>query len=176
MQKSQVDTLLNQLKGATFVGLDTVTDVKLTGGKANAMQGRVQKHTTGARVQVFSKGGEQGGYARMVRRRLDTQPGTSGEAFDLSPRSWGTRIDGTCYVEHKGAFYLEVIFIAPGTTHYTLDGKEIAKHDIAGLPVERELSEDAQGGLYEESRVIIRTYKLDSIVGMRAFGQEAIAV
>lgn len=175
MQKSQIDALLIQLKGATFVGLDTVTDVKLTGGKANPMQGRVQKHTTGARVQVFSKGGEEGGYARMVRRRLDAQPGTNGEAFDLSPRAWGTRIDGTCYVEHKGAYYMEVIFINAGTTHYTLDGNVIAKADIVGLPAEREVDEDAQGGLAEENRVIIRTYKMDSIVGMRAFGQEALA-
>jgi len=54
----------------------------------------------------------------------------------------------------------------PGETTYFLDGKEIAKKDIIGLP---EKKEGDQGGL--KDKVIIRTFALDSIIGVRKAGQ-----
>jgi len=173
MDKATCDALLQDLRGASFIGIDTVTEPKLKGGKKCPL-GKVEKHTKGNRVMIFSKGGEDGGYANMVRRRLDNEPGMSGESFDLSPRAWGTRIEGTPYVEHKGAYYLEVIFMKAGEVRYTEDGKPVNKADIAEwLPTES-VNEEGQGGLNgTDNRVIIRTFKLDSIVGMRAFGQEA---
>lgn len=173
MEKSICDALLQDLRGASFIGIDTVTNVKLKGGKSCPIQ-NVKKHTAGNRVMIFDKGGENGGYARMVRRRLDNEPGMNAESFELSPRAWGTRVDGTPYVEHKGAYYLEVIFIKPGEITYTANGAPISKAELEPYLPTVTVNEEGQGGLNDtDNMVIIRTFKLDSIIGMRAFGQEA---
>jgi len=74
-------------------------------------------------------------------------------------------------VEHCGKQYLEVIMMRAGKSTYFLDGVEISKHDIEGLD-EPTVNPQAQGGLSEENRVQIRTFALDSIVALRANGQE----
>ena len=103
----------------------------------------------------------------MVRRRLAAE-GKAAEDFVLGPRAWGERIPGTCFVEHTGKQYLEVIFLRAGKSTYFLDGAEISKGDIEGLETDAE--EGRQGGL--ENKVVIRTFALDSVVALRANGQE----
>jgi len=61
---------LSDFKGSQIIGLDTVINVKLTGGKKNPMQGRIKKITEGNVVMIF-KNGE--GYKNMVNRRLEKQ-------------------------------------------------------------------------------------------------------
>lgn len=160
-----IEALVQQINGASFVGIDTVTEVKLKGGKKNEMQGRVTKVMTGATVMSFNRGGEEGGYENMVNRRLKVE-GKDIE-FTVGPRKWGKRVEGAPIVEHNGAKYLEVIFMKPGKSHYELDGKPIEAKDIIGLEVDSE--EGQQGGL--ENKVIIRTFKFDSITGMRIGGK-----
>ena len=106
-----------------------------------------------------------------MQRRHDNA-GT-GKTFELSPRAWGERVPGTCFVTHKGEDYLEVIFNKVVETSYFRNGQPIAKADIEGLPAPK--TEAAQGGLDEEDKVIIRTYKLSSIREIRAFGKEYVA-
>ena len=167
MQKQIIDDMLEELKGATFVGIDTLTNVKLPGGKKNELQGRVTKKVTGSRVMCFSN--QKGSaYAKMVERRLERE-GSDAANFKLKPRSWGERIKGTPYAEHKGNYYLEVIFLHAGVVEYLLDGEAVDDSAALGIPDRKEPT--GQGGLTDQ--VIIRTYALESITGLRAFGQEA---
>lgn len=97
-------------------------------------------------------------YQRMVNRRLATEGKDA--TFKAQERKWGTRIDNTPFIEHNGAIYLEVFFIRSGATQFTLDGAQISKSDIIGMP-KSTVSEESQGGL--EDQVIIRTIKCDNI-------------
>ena len=161
--KNFVD-LLNNIKGTTFVSIDTVTNVPLKGGKTNPMKDRVQKRCKGHNVILYANC-KVNGYAAMVRRRLVAE-GKDPQDFQLSPRAWGERLKGYPLVIHMKdgvlKFYFEVIFIKPGVTEYLLDGTPIAKEAIIGL---NESEEGEQGGL--ENKVIIRTYALDSIERIR---------
>ena len=154
------------LAGGTFVGIDTRTEVRLTGGRKNAMAGRVTKVMRGATVMVFTNS-ETNAYAAMVRRRL-SEEGRDPDSFVLGERVWGTRIAGTPFVEHDGRHYLETIFMRPGVVEYELDGVPIDKSQIQGLPAPR-IDEDSQAGL--DNKVVIRTFALDSIMCLRAGGQ-----
>lgn len=152
------------IKGGSFVGIDTHTDVKLTGGQKNPQQGRVTKRMTGALCMAFTNEGINA-YKAMVQRRLDAE-GKDPEDFKISERAWGVRIPNMPIVEHKGTYYLEVIFLKPGKVEYLLDGQVVPESDIQGLPVKRE---SEQGGL--DNKVIIRDFKAESIVELRCNGQ-----
>lgn len=156
---------LNNLSGGTFVGMDTLTTVTLTGGKKNPMQGRITKKTAGSQVMCFSNTNGSA-YNSMVERRLISE-GKNPSSFVIGPRPWGERVPNTAFVEHKGKYYLEVIFMRAGQTEYFLDGNPIAKNLIEGLPVS---NEGDQGGL--DDKVIIRSYALESIIALRANGAE----
>ena len=152
------------LEGATFVGMDTETPVKLKGGMKNPQQGRVVKVQRGAQVMSFSNTNGSA-YAAMVRRRL-AEEGKDPDSFELGPRAWGERIAGTPFVEHKGNHYLEVIFLSAGETEYRLDGVTVPESVIEGLPPKPE--SNGQGGL--DRKVVIRTFKLENITELRAYG------
>ena len=156
--------LLENVSGASFVGIDTLTNVPLKGGKKNAQQGRVQKRVTGSSVMVFQNK-KINGYDAMVKRRLVNE-GKDPASFELSPRAWGNRIPNTPFVEHEKdgemRYYLEVIFLKAGDVEYLLDGKVVSKDEIVGLPEKRE---GEQGGL--DNKVVVRSYSLDSIVKLR---------
>ena len=160
VRNATIQEALANLKGSSFIGLDTVTDVKLTGGKGNPFQGRVKKAASGHSVQLFTNKNSNG-YENMVKRRLAAE-GKDPEAFELSPRAWGTRIPGTAFVEHNGDLYLEVIFLKAGETTLLLDNIPHTG-DIPGLPVEKDSG--GQGGL--EDKVIVRTFKASSIKRLR---------
>jgi hypothetical protein len=157
-----ISILLNSrvsgINGASFIGIDTLTSVKLAGGQKNPMQGKVQKSVTGSSVMVFQNK-HINGYEAMVKRRLEKE-GKDVE-FEVKPRMWGQRIKDTPLVFHseKGKYYLEVIFLKSGNVSYLCDGEAIEKEEIQGLPEKK--TEGSQGGL--DSKVIIRTYAIDSI-------------
>lgn len=162
---------IGEIAGASFVGMDTLTDVKLLkGGRAatNPHYGRVKKLMTGANVMVFTNENSNG-YENMVKRRLAAEgkdPGT----FTVSPLTWGTRIEGTPFLEHKGEKYIQVIFhrdVAP-KIEYLLDGQVTDKDTIQGWPAERENT--GQAGL--ENHVPVRAFKVSSIVAVRHNGRE----
>ena len=161
---SVLSSIFANVNGASFVGIDTVTSPKLKGGKSNPHQGRVQKHMEGASVMVFQNKNSNA-YDNMVKRRLEAE-GKDAESFKLSPRAWGERVDGMPIVQHKGAEYLEVIFLNSGRVYYTLDGQPIDKADVQGLDTDK--AEGHQGGL--DNKVHIRTFKADSISQIRIDG------
>ena len=164
MKHAQLVNAVANINGASFVGLDTHTDVPLTGGKKNPMQGRVTKRMVGASVMSFQNKNFSA-YEAMVKRRLEAE-GKQPEDFVLSERAWGVRVPNMPIVEHKGNYYLEVIFLKPGTVTYYLDGNPIDKQDIEGL---KDAAAGEQGGL--ENKVIIRTFAADSITELRIDGQ-----
>lgn len=155
-----IEKAVGNISGNNFVGLSTVTEVKLKGGKKNTMQGRVQKHTETGSCMIFSNQSSNG-YENMVKKRLEKE-GKNAESFQLSARAWGERLQNSCFVEHKGEKYLEVIFLGKPRSFYTLDGIEIDKKDIEGL---EEKQEGNQGGL--DDKVIIRTYNCKNIRKIR---------
>ena len=168
MKYTQLVAAFQNVNGASFVGIDTLTEVKLTGGKKNPQQGRITKRTTGASVMCFQNK-TINGYAAMVGRRLVAE-GKDPTSFVLGERAWGTRIPNMPIIEHfkDGAttYYVEVIFLKSGTVNYFQDGAPIAKADIIGM-FEGEAGE--QGGL--ENKVIIRSFKADSITEVRVDGK-----
>ena len=166
MQFNVAQNALIPLEGGTFVGLDTETQVKLKGGKKNPMQGRVTKRMEGATVMCFSNT-DSNAYENMVKRRLVAE-GKNPDNFTLGERAWGQRIVGTPFVEHNGKHYVEVIFVKSGDTAYFLDGQPIAKANIEGL--EDAPESNGQGGL--DDKVVLRTFALDSVIALRANGNE----
>lgn len=151
-----LNLITDNINGASFISIDTETLVKLSGGKNNMFQGRVAKRTIGSNVMVFQNK-KSNGYANMIHRRLE-QEGKDPRSFELSPRVWGTRMEGLPFVTHNDGLYFEVIFLKHGEVTYLVDGKPYDKNKIVGLPSHDEAD---QGGL--DRKVIIRTFKCDSI-------------
>jgi len=162
---ANIVTALQNVNGASFIGLDMITDVKLAGGQKNPMLNRIKKHTIGAQAMLMQNK-YSNGYANMVRRRLEKE-GKDPDSFTLGARAWGTRLENSPIVEHKGAYYLEALFLKPGKSHYTLDGAIIDESEIIGLK-EKKSSKTSQGGL--EEKVEIRAPKLSSILALRIDG------
>jgi hypothetical protein len=104
-------------------------------------------------------------YEAMIKRRLVVE-GKQPEDFQLGERAWGVRLPNMPIVEHKGEYYLEVIFMQPGKVEYLLDGAVVPASFIIGL---KDTTAGKQGGL--EDKVIIRTFKADSITELRIDGQ-----
>ena len=160
------DIINNNINGATFISMTTSTDPRLTGGKANPHKGAVEKIMVGANVMIFQNK-TINSYDAMVKRRLEKE-GKDPTSFSLSPRTWGTRIPNTPFVEHKGEYYLEVIFLHTGKVHYELNGKMIHSRNVRGLP--KSVDGGHQGGLND--KVIIRTFKVSSITSLVINGEE----
>lgn len=165
---TKLQQLLANVNGASIISIDTVTTPKLKGGKSNPMQGQVRKVMIGANVMVFTNK-RSNGYENMVMRRL-AQEGKDPKSFQLGPRAWGQRIEGTPFIEHNGALYLEVIFLKPGKSHYEHGVRKIDRSEVIGLEEASEGGE--QGGL--ENKVIIRTFKADSISSITINGERHV--
>lgn len=168
MKYTQLVAAFSNVNGSSFVGIDTLTEVKLTGGKKNPMQGRITKRMTGSQVMCFQNKNING-YAAMIGRRLLAE-GKDPATFVLGERAWGQRVPNMPIIEHfkdgATAYYLEVIFLKAGAVSYFQDGAPIEKSDIVGLD---DKSEGEQGGL--ENKVIIRSFRADSITEVRVDGK-----
>lgn len=161
--QKQLISALAQVNGCGIAGIETRTEVKLLGGKKNPMLGRVTKVMKGGNVLLFSNSNSNG-YNNMVKKRL-TAEGKDAETFKLGKRVWGTRVPETPIVIHKGEAYMEAIFNQqPTKIEYFLDDEPIAKEDIEGL--KPSVASGEQGGL--DNKVVIRTYKLSSILKLKA--------
>lgn len=175
MDYATAEKAFGDISGATFVGMDTLTVVKLKGGRKNPFQGRLAKRMTGANVMVFGDVNSSA-YVNMVRRRL-AEEGKDPEDYQPQPLTWGQRIPGTAFIEHLGSHYVAVIFLRSGKIEYLLDGQTI---DLTVPPLgvenwleipERSFNPNGQGGLSEDKRVIPRCYKLASVIEARTDGQ-----
>lgn len=180
MNYETAKTLLAQIAGCTFAGMDTETVPYLKGGKANPMQGKLIKRANSHRVILFSNANSNG-YENKVKRHLERE-GKNPESFKLGALPWGERIEGTPFIQNKGKVYLQCIFLESGKVEYVasdfidnLDGKwwnageVVPAHLIEGLP---ETTGSEKQGLEDE--VIVRTFALDSIKALRAFNEQLV--
>lgn len=158
--------IFENVTGASFIGIDTETVPVLKGGKGNPMQGHVTKRMTGASVMVFQNK-KSSSYEAMVQRRLLKEGKKA--TFEVQPRVWGERLPNLPIVVHKGAQYLEVIFLKCGHIQYLYQGKPIDKFAVQGL---EDKEESEQGGL--DDKVIIRSYKAESLRSVRIDGVEYV--
>lgn len=162
--------LFNSVKGTTFANIDTVTSVKLTGGKNNPLANRdVKKIVTGSSVILFFTS-KVNGYESMVRKQM-TKEGIPQSNFQMGSRTFGTPIPGTPFLEHNNETYIGLIFLKPGTTSYYVDGVLTKPASIPGLPSSVPASE-SQGGI--SKKIFYRTYKISSIRAIRALKQTFI--
>jgi hypothetical protein len=158
--RHQFENMLMATRGAQFVKLRTVTEVRIPGG-IKTLNGRVLK-CADVVVQIGVN------YQNAVNNQLRRE-GSSLE-FVAQPRKWGTRVrhaDGrlTPFVEHNGAAYLEAKIVNPLVHMYFLE------RDGKAMPIAAELVEpllpDTRAGARAtqgtESPVILRDYKLESI-------------
>lgn len=162
-----LQSLLKDVDGNAIISIDTVTTPTLKGGKGNPLQGQIRKVMIGGNVMIFTNK-RVNGYDAMVKRRLEKE-GKDPASFQLSPRQWGERVDGTPFVKHNGQLYLEVIFLRAGKVHYTHGARPIDKAAITGL---EDKEEAHQGGL--DNKVIIRTFKADSIQAITINGERHV--
>ena len=86
--------------------------------------------------------------------------------FVVQPRKWGTRIEGTPLVEHKGAFYLELkVEKSLGHRYEDSDGNEIDDNTVSKiksfLPVKKQAATQQT-----EKEIVLRDYKLDTILSI----------
>ena len=171
MNFDKVKEIFADVRGTAFIGIDTLSNVALKGGKKNPLQGRVQKKVEGSNVMIAF--GDGSVYENLVKRRMIAE-GKDPETFVLKSRAWGKRIDGTPFIEHKDKHYLECIFKHAGNVTYLVDGVETPAEEIECLdlrsdePEEKE-TDEGQGGI--ENKIIIRTYSLDSIQHIRFKGE-----
>ena len=164
---AKIAAALQNVTGASFMGISTETTETLKGGKGNPLQGKVTKAMEGGNVIIFTNTNKNG-YEAMVQRRL-AKEGLPAENFTLGKRAWGERLQDSPFVFHDGKMYLEVIFLQkPTNIKYFVDGKETNKELIGGLKDTKE--EGKQGGLVD--KVIIRTYNVESVKSIRIDGKE----
>ena len=164
--------VLAGVSGASFMGVDVITEPTLKGGKSNPHRGRVKKHVSDSQAIVFQNKFVNG-YENMVKRRL-VEEGKDAEDFKLSERPWGKRVPGLPIVEHTNKegvtkHYLELIYMHPGKVEYYLDNAPVKKEIIEGL---EDKSEGEQGGL--NNKVFIRTIALENVKAIRANGKEYV--
>lgn len=177
-----LEDALAPLSGNTIVSLDTLTALPLLGGKANPFKGKVAKYAKGHRVMLFQNKNDNA-YLAKVRRHLEAE-GKDPNSFQLSERKWGRRLPNLPIVEHEGFHYLECIFLtpAPVITYHAME--EIQRHDVSNLlvtyPKGSEIPKEEIIGINPntgsehqglDKKVIVRTYALENILGLRAFKQ-----
>lgn len=160
MRYEDISGVISQIEGESTATIETITEVKLKGGKKNPFQGRVQKRTVNAKV-LLNNGSPESSYANKVKEQMVSE-GKDPDTFVLKPRAWGERIGNTPFIEHKGKQYIECIFISGGDSVYLVDGTETPKDEIEGLePTDKTPAETSQGGI--EKKIVLRTFSLDSI-------------
>ena len=90
--------LFENVRGTGFVGIDSLTQVLLTGGKANPQKGRVTKRTTGSTVMVFAQE-EHTAYSAQVKRRMEKE-GLDAASWEGGPLPYGEWVDDTMFIVH----------------------------------------------------------------------------
>ena len=158
MKYQKLIASFSQVRNNAIGSIETLSNVSLTGGKKNPMQGRITKETKGGSVMFFGNS-KSNGYANMKNRNL-IKSGDASEVkvFEPGKRPWGERIQNTPMITHKGMVYVELIYLHAPKTSYFLDGVPIAKTDIEGLKPSKKTGGDD---------VILRTMKLDTITKLK---------
>jgi hypothetical protein len=86
-------------------------------------------------------------------------------AFDIKPRQWGERLDGTPLVHYRGKYYLEAkCERVLEMDYYTKEGDKLNKEEMSVfLPKRKKSSTQAQLA----GEVVLRDYSLSSLLVFR---------
>jgi hypothetical protein len=150
MEYTAVQDLLSRIHGCTFASLDAVTV---------ACKG-VQRRVSGERVILFTNK-KSSGYENMVRRRL--QEAGLDPDWKAGPLPWGERVPNTPMIFHKDVMYLQTIFLGGGDEKYFLGENEV---DPAAFKIK------PNAVRAEGNRVVVNTYRLESITRIKLLGEE----
>lgn len=159
INQATLESMLADVRGATFATIITNTDPKLK--KTGNTLGTVRKVS---RVNVTL--GFQ--YANAVNRQR-TREGSEAD-FEASPRQWGKKIS-PMMVEHKGKLYLETkVEKSLGYTFQDASGKEIDSKLVEPFLPVRSRSDRQE----TEKEILVRDYALESIVGITFKGEDYV--
>lgn len=159
--RQELKDLLATQKGATMVTIISHTDPATRKGD----KGKVVKQSTTNGVINWN-------YEGSVNRQQKREGGEG--TFQAKPRKWGQKIEGTCLIEHKGNYYLELKVERALKAEYferRPDGSLVAttKEAIAAILPKKRSSAPSQG---VNKEIILRDYKLTNIVILRMGGKE----
>jgi hypothetical protein len=170
MKLSVAQAIFEDVRGTSFVGIDSETVVSRLKRDEKVQPGVLTKRTTGSTVMVFAQS-ERSAYSAQVKRRMEAE-GLDPDSWDSGPLPYGEWMGDSVFIQHtkKGdtdpTYYLRVHFVHPGKSEYFLDGQPISKANIVDTSAPKIESE--QGG--QDKKVIPRNYKLDSITAIRIDG------
>jgi hypothetical protein len=151
---------LKGIKGSQFAQITAMTLVKLTGGKKNPLQGRVQK-VASANVILNHV------YENSVNNQLERE-GKDRE-FKVCSRTWGSRIKGTTLVEHKGSYYVETKVERSDGYYYLVDGRNATAAEIDAINASLPKKTNNTG---TKKQIFLRDYKVDGILSMTFGGKQ----
>jgi hypothetical protein len=157
LTRDELTAILSAVKGATFSTITTRTEPKLL--KTNNPFIGIRKVS---RVNVtigFN-------YQNSVNNQRERE-GSEAD-FESLPRKWGQRIKGTPLVSHNGNMYLEAK-VEKSLDHMYINaqGQNVPDDLIAPfLPKHGETRQDL------EKEIILRDYKIDSIIAIKMNGEE----
>ncbi len=167
MTRRQLIDALRKQKGATPVTVKTRTVPKMR-KTGNPFWDKVVKVS---RVNGFANWV----YANSVNR----QRGRENKVADFvpEPRQWGTRIAHTPLVEHKGNFYLELKVEKSYEHEYLWIKNNEPLDDYELTELEKFLQKSSKSRTQQtDKEIILRDYRMDSIVGITMNGQKTAIV
>jgi hypothetical protein len=175
LTRPQLEELLRETRGVQIVSFTARTNARLRkkddAGNANPYP-RAKKI---CRINGVIGAWDYGSTVRRQQLREMTAPQGSAERFcgppmfRSGPRSWGRRIRGTAFVEHKGKLYLETKVQRRMALRYEdAGGAELTVEQVAPFLPKRKPATDHQGVTLE---VELRDYKLASIESLSMSGQ-----
>jgi len=161
--KSELIELLKNLKTATPATIITQTTPKMR-KKNNPYFDKVTKFM---KANVFINFN----YENSVNKVLDKEG--KEPYFKASSRVWGTRIQGTPLVEHKGNYYLECRFLKYVKSTYIFDNHVIPESILNDYVYEGNNSEHQ--GVSWENEIILRDFKIENILQIK-FNKEVYII
>lgn len=163
ISKGELLELLTSLKTSTFATIYTRTIPDMN-KKNNPYLDRIEKYMEANVCLNFI-------YSNSVNRQRDKEGNE--EQFTPHERRWGTRIPGTTLVQHGNQYYIEVRFLKPGNTFYLCDGNVIDVSEFSQFLKSSRSNAEHQGLSYE-NEVVIRDFKIDSILEIKMLKEHYI--
>lgn len=163
-QETLVETLSNAPQSASFVSFESVTEPRLL--KTDNPYYDSETKTWNLRKISRTTGIINFVYENSVNNQRERE-GLEAD-FESHPRRWGSRVDGTPLVEHKGRFYLEVNVQSSESRYVDNMGREVPREELEEFFGSR--SSSSRQGV--EDKVILRDYKISSINQINMFGQQ----
>ena len=166
---NDIETVLRGIKGCQIITMQVLISAGLR--KTRDIDGKRTKHEHGA---IMKRQKLQAIIGWSYASRLDRAAKREGKQieFEVQPRTWGERIDGTCLVEHKGALYVEAAPMRVKSTEYISEhGVNIDPENIRDL-IDHKADQKAKSSTQEEltNEVFVRDYKLANIETLAANG------